>query len=151
MKKTFTFLAFVMLLSLSCFAQIEKGWRVTVKVHLPKGDTSKVQVFASNMHKTSIDTIRAERVKGNTYYFKLWCNDHFFIATSDKYETALKHVTPVGVWKDAFVDLYLKTPRKEPVKSPAEEKKKLLELMMENYPYPELLNMNNEGYDVKVK
>ena len=140
MKKIFTFLAFVMLLSLSCFAQIEKGWRVTVKVHLPKGDTSKVQVFASNMHKTSIDTIRAERVKGNTYYFKLWCSDHFFIATSDKYETALKHVTPVGM-DEAFVDLYLKTPRKEPVKSSAEEKKKLLELMMENYPYPELLNL----------
>ena len=138
MKKTFTFLAFVMLLSLSCFAQ--NSWSPVVKVHLPKGDTSKVQVFASNMHKTSIDTIRAERVKGNTYYFKLWCNDHFFIATSDKYETALKHVTPVGM-DEAFVDLYLKTPRKEPVKSPAEEKKKLLELMMENYPYPELLNL----------
>lgn len=136
MKKTFTFLAFVMLLSLSCFAQ--NSWRPVVKVHLPKGDTSKVFVFAtSTINLTRIDTVRAEKVKGNTYYF------HFpnglyrsFWATSDKYEP---DVVFAGAGDGGYIiDLYLKTPRKEPVKSQKEETAKLLKLMLEKIPNPEL-------------
>lgn len=149
MKKTFTFLAFVMLLSLSCFAQIEKGWRVTVKVHLPKGDTSEAFVFTTlAINFSRIDTIRAEKVKGNTYYFNLPNKSmRYFLATSDKYEPEVVFVDPE---KGDYVDLYLKTPRKEPVKSQKEETAKLLQIMKEMFPFPEIMGDEADKYDNRV-
>ena len=147
MKKIFTFLAFVMLLSLSCFAQ--NSWSPVVKVHLPKGDTSKVFVFATRaINFSRIDTIRAEKVKGNTYYFNLPSKSmRYFLATSDKYEPEVVFVDPE---KGDYIDLYLKTPRKEPVKSQKEETAKLLQIMKEMFPFPEIMGDEADKYDNRV-
>lgn len=147
MKKTFTFLAFVMLLSLSCFAQ--NSWRPVVKVHLPKGDTSEAFVFTTlAINFSRIDTIRAEKVKGNTYYFNLPNKSmRYFLATSDKYEPEVVLTSPD---KGDYVDLYLKTPRKEPVKSQKEETAKLLQIMKEMFPFPEVMGDEADKYDNRV-
>lgn len=144
MKKTFTFLAFVMLLSLSCFAQ--NSWRPVVKVHLPKGDTSEAFVFTTlAINFSRIDTIRAEKVKGNTYYFNLPNKSmRYFLATSDKYEPEVVLTSPD---KGDYVDLYLKTPRKEPVKSQKEETAKLLQIMKEMFPFPEIMGDEADKYN----
>lgn len=144
MKKTFTFLAFVMLLSLSCFAQ--NSWSPVVKVHLPKGDTSEAFVFTTlAINFSRIDTIRAEKVKGNTYYFNLPNKSmRYFLATSDKYEPEVVLTSPD---KGDYVDLYLKTPRKEPVKSQKEETAKLLQIMKEMFPFPEIMGDEADKYN----
>ena len=147
MKKIFTFLAFVMLLSLSCFAQ--ESWRPVVKVHLPKGDTSEAFVFTTlAINFSRIDTIRAEKVKGNTYYFNLPNKSmRYFLATSDKYEPEVVLTSPD---KGDYVDLYLKTPRKEPVKSQKEETAKLLQIMKEMFPFPEIMGDEADKYNNRV-
>ena len=147
MKKIFTFLAFVMLLSLSSFAQ--ESWRPVVKVHLPKGDTSEAFVFTTlAINFSRIDTIRAEKVKGNTYYFNLPNKSmRYFLATSDKYEPEVVLTSPD---KGDYVDLYLKTPRKEPVKSQKEETAKLLQIMKEMFPFPEIMGDEADKYNNRV-
>lgn len=147
MKKTFTFLAFVMLLSLACFAQ--DSWRPVVKVHLPKGDTSEAFVFTTlAINFSRIDTIRAEKVKGNTYYFNLPDKSmRYFLATSDKYEPEVVLTSPD---KGDYVDLYLKTPRKEPMKSQKEETAKLLQIMKEMFPFPEIMGDEADKYNNRV-
>lgn len=120
-----------------------------MKVHLPKGDTSETFVFTTlAINFSRIDTFRAEKVKGNTYYFNLPDKSmRYFLATSDKYELEVVLTSPD---KGDYVDLYLKTPRKEPMKSQKEETAKLLQIMKEMFPFPEIMGDEADKYNNRV-
>lgn len=150
MKSVLTFWLLAMFLSLSALAQSRDTWNPVVRVHVPKGDTSEVFVFSTeSVNFSKIDTVRAEKVKDNTFYFELPDRAmRFFLATSDKYEPEVVFVSPVDAGD--YIDLYLKTPRKEPLKDSKEETARLLQIMLEKFPYPELLSgdrSNNKNYE----
>ena len=60
------------------------------------------------MLQSSSDTIKAVSIKGDKYTFHLPKENQFIITSSDKYETQVLHIIPVGNYNDKFVDIYLK-------------------------------------------
>ena len=104
MKRKIIFIVFVIMASIMQAA--DKYWNVEVKLHRPKIDTSKVFIFS--MLQSSSDTIKAVSIKGDKYTFHLPKENQFIITSSDKYETQVLHIIPVGNYNDKFVDIYLK-------------------------------------------
>ena len=104
MKRKIIFIVFVIMASIMQAA--DKYWNVEVKLHRPKNDTSKVFIYS--MLQSSSDTIKAVSIKGNKYTFHLPKENQFIITSSDKYETQVLHIIPVGNYNDKFVDIYLK-------------------------------------------
>ena len=104
MKRKILFIVFVIMASIMQAA--DKYWNVEVKLHRPKNDTSKVFIYS--MLQSSSDTIKAVSIKGDKYTFHLPKENQFIITSSDKYETQVLHIIPVGNYKDKFVDIYLK-------------------------------------------
>ena len=84
----------------------DKYWNVEVKLHRPKYDTSKVFIYS--MLQSSSDTIKAVSIKGDKYTFHLPKENQFIITSSDKYETQVIHIIPMGDYQDKFMDIYLK-------------------------------------------
>ncbi len=104
MKRKILFIVFVIMASIMQAA--DKYWNVEVKLHRPKNDTSKVFIYS--MLQSSSDTIKAVSIKGDKYTFHLPKENQFIITSSDKYETQVLHIIPVGNYNDKFVDIYLK-------------------------------------------
>ena len=104
MKRKIIFIVFVIMASIMQAA--DKYWNVEVKLHRPKNDTSKVFIYS--MLQSSSDTIKAVSIKGDKYTFHLPKENQFIITSSDKYETQVLHIIPVGNYNDKFVDIYLK-------------------------------------------
>ena len=104
MKRKIIFIVFVIMASIMQAA--DKYWNVEVKLHRPKNDTSKVFIYS--MLQSSSDTIKAVSIKENKYTFHLPKENQFIITSSDKYETQVLHIIPVGNYNDKFVDIYLK-------------------------------------------
>ena len=104
MKRKIIFIVFVIMASMMQAA--DKYWNVEVKLHRPKNDTSKVFIYS--MLQSSSDTIKAVSIKGDKYTFHLPKENQFIITSSDKYETQVLHIIPVGNYNDKFVDIYLK-------------------------------------------
>ena len=104
MKRKIIFIVFVIMASIMQAA--DKYWNVEVKLHRPKNDTSKVFIYS--MLQSSSDTIKAISIKGDKYTFHLPKENQFIITSSDKYETQVLHIIPVGNYNDKFVDIYLK-------------------------------------------
>ena len=104
MKRKILFIVFVIMASIMQAA--DKYWNVEVKLHRPKNDTSKVFIYS--MLQSSSDTIKAVSIKGDKYTFHLPKENQFIISSSDKYETQVLHIIPVGNYNDKFVDIYLK-------------------------------------------
>ena len=104
MKRKIIFIVFVIMASIMQAA--DKYWNVKVKLHRPKNDTSKVFIYS--MLQSSSDTIKAVSIKGDKYTFHLPKENQFIITSSDKYETQVLHIIPVGNYNDKFVDIYLK-------------------------------------------
>lgn len=101
MKKLIFILFFTMAV-LPCIA----SHRITVTVHLPKGDDStKVTVYAQ--HHCKGDTLLPKTVKKHTYTFYIG-HDMCFIATSDTYRPEVIHTIPVGVDEPQDLHIYLK-------------------------------------------
>lgn len=104
MKRKIIFIVFVIMASIMQAA--DKYWNVEVKLHRPKNDTSKVFIYS--MLQSSSDTIKAVSIKGDKYTFHLPKENQFIITSSDKYETQVLHIIPVGNYNDKFMDIYLK-------------------------------------------
>ena len=104
MKRKILFIVFVIMASIMQAA--DRYWNVEVKLHRPKNDTSKVFIYS--MLQSSSDTIKAVSIKGDKYTFHLPKENQFIITSSDKYETQVLHIIPVGNYNDKFVDIYLK-------------------------------------------
>ena len=60
------------------------------------------------MLQSSSDTIKAVSIKGDKYTFHLPKENQFIITSSDKYETQVIHIIPMGDYQDKFMDIYLK-------------------------------------------
>ena len=104
MKRKIIFIVFVIMASIMQAA--DKDWNVEVKLHRPKNDTSKVFIYS--MLQSSSDTIKAVSIKGDKYTFHLPKENQFIITSSDKYETQVIHIIPMGDYQDKFMDIYLK-------------------------------------------
>ena len=104
MKRKILFIVFVIMASMMQAA--DKYWNVEVKLHRPKNDTSKVFIYS--MLQSSSDTIKAVSIKGDKYTFHLPKENQFIITSSDKYETQVIHIIPMGDYQDKFMDIYLK-------------------------------------------
>ena len=104
MKRKILFIVFVIMASIMQAA--DKYWNVEVKLHRPKNDTSKVFIYS--MLQSSSDTIKAVSIKGDKYTFHLPKENQFMITSSDKYETQVIHIIPMGDYQDKFMDIYLK-------------------------------------------
>ncbi|MDY4498324.1 MAG: hypothetical protein SPE04_01975 [Prevotella sp.] len=104
MKRKILFIVFVIMASIMQAA--DKYWNVEVKLHRPKNDTSKVFIYS--MLQSSSDTIKAVSIKGDKYTFHLPKENQFIITSSDKYETQVIHIIPMGDYQDKFMDIYLK-------------------------------------------
>ena len=104
MKRKIIFIVFVIMASIMQAA--DKYWNVEVKLHRPKNDTSKVFIYS--MLQSSSDTIKAVSIKGDKYTFHLPKENQFIITSSDKYETQVIHIIPMGDYEDKFMDIYLK-------------------------------------------
>lgn len=104
MKRKILFIVFVIMASIMQAA--DKYWNVEVKLHRPKNDTSKVFIYS--MLQSSSDTIKAVSIKGDKYTFHLPKENQFIITSSDKYETQVIHIIPMGDYEDKFMDIYLK-------------------------------------------
>lgn len=104
MKRKIIFIVFVIMASIMQAA--DKYWNVEVKLHRPKNDTSKVFIYS--MLQSSSDTIKAVSIKGDKYTFHLPKENQFIITSSDKYETQVIHIIPMGDYQDKFMDIYLK-------------------------------------------
>ena len=104
MKRKIIFIVFVIMASMMQAA--DKYWNVEVKLHRPKNDTSKVFIYS--MLQSSSDTIKAVSIKGDKYTFHLPKENQFIITSSDKYETQVIHIIPMGDYQDKFMDIYLK-------------------------------------------
>ena len=104
MKRKILFIVFVIMASIMQAA--DKYWNVEVKLHRPKNDTSKVFIYS--MLQSSSDTIKAVSIKENKYTFHLPKENQFIITSSDKYETQVIHIIPMGDYQDKFMDIYLK-------------------------------------------
>ena len=104
MKRKILFIVFVIMASIMQAA--DKYWNVEVKLHRPKNDTSKVFIYS--MLQSSSDTIKAVSIKGDKYTFHLPKENQFIITSSDKYETQVLNIIPVGNYNDTLVDIYLK-------------------------------------------
>lgn len=104
MKRKIIFIVFVIMASIMQTA--DKYWNVEVKLHRPKNDTSKVFIYS--MLQSSSDTIKAVSIKGDKYTFHLPKENQFIITSSDKYETQVIHIIPMGDYQDKFMDIYLK-------------------------------------------
>ena len=111
MKRKILFIVFVIMASIMQAA--DKYWNVEVKLHRPKNDTSKVFIYS--MLQSSSDTIKAVSIKGDKYTFHLPKENQFIITSSDKYETQVLHIIPVGNYNDKFVDIYLKDDGKKTI------------------------------------
>ena len=104
MKRKILFIVFVIMASIMQAA--DKYWNVEVQLHRPKNDTSKVFIYS--MLQSSSDTIKAVSIKGDKYTFHLPKENQFIITSSDKYETQVIHIIPMGDYQDKFMDIYLK-------------------------------------------
>lgn len=104
MKRKILFIVFVIMASIMQAA--DRYWNVEVKLHRPKNDTSKVFIYS--MLQSSSDTIKAVSIKGDKYTFHLPKENQFIITSSDKYETQVIHIIPMGDYQDKFMDIYLK-------------------------------------------
>lgn len=104
MKRKILFIVFVIMASIMQAA--DKYWNVEVKLHRPKNDTSKVFIYS--MLQSSSDTTKAVSIKGDKYTFHLPKENQFIITSSDKYETQVIHIIPMGDYQDKFMDIYLK-------------------------------------------
>ena len=104
MKRKIIFIVFVIMASIMQAA--DKYWNVEVKLHRPKNDTSKVFIYS--MLQSSSDTIKAVSIKGDKYTFHLPKENQLIITSSDKYETQVIHIIPMGDYQDKFMDIYLK-------------------------------------------
>ena len=104
MKRKILFIVFVIMASIMQAA--DKYWNVEVKLHRPKNDTSKVFIYS--MLQSSSDTIKAVSIKGDKYTFHLPKENQFIITSSDKYETQVIHIIPMGDYQDKFMNIYLK-------------------------------------------
>lgn len=104
MKRKIIFIVFVIMASIMQAA--DRYWNVEVKLHRPKNDTSKVFIYS--MLQSSSDTIKAVSIKGDKYTFHLPKENQFIITSSDKYETQVIHIIPMGDYQDKFMDIYLK-------------------------------------------
>ena len=104
MKRKIIFIVFVIMASIMQAA--DKYWNVEVKLHRPKNDTSKVFIYS--MLQSSSDTIKAVSIKGDKYTFHLPKENQFIITSSDKYQTQVIHIIPMGDYQDKFMDIYLK-------------------------------------------
>ena len=111
MKRKIIFIVFVIMASIMQAA--DKYWNVEVKLHRPKNDTSKVFIYS--MLQSSSDTIKAVSIKGDKYTFHLPKENQFIITSSDKYETQVIHIIPMGDYQDKFMDIYLKDGRKKTI------------------------------------
>ena len=97
----------IILAAFTCMMQAaDRYWNVEVKLHRPKNDTSKVFIYS--MLQSSSDTIKAVSIKGDKYTFHLPKENQFIITSSDKYETQVIHIIPMGDYQDKFMDIYLK-------------------------------------------
>ena len=113
-RSIFIFLMLLAVLSLPCIA----SHRITVTVHLPKGDDStKVTVYAQ--HHCNADTLLPKSVKKNTYTFYIG-HDMCFIATSDTYRPEVIHTIPVGNDEPQDLHIYLKKKKTTSGESEAE-------------------------------
>lgn len=101
MKKILFSLFFIMVV-LPCIA----SHKITVTVHLPKGDDS-TKVVVYGQHHCNGDTLQPKTVKKNIYTFYI-DGDMCFIATSNTYRPEVIHTIPVGISEPQDLHIYLK-------------------------------------------
>lgn len=113
MKKILLSLFFTMAI-VPCIA----SHRITVTVHLPKGDDS-TKVVVYGQHHCNADTLQPEKSEKNVFTFYIDC-DMCFIANSDTYRPEIIHTIPVGMSEPQDLHIYLKKKKTEGDESEAE-------------------------------
>ncbi len=143
MKRKILFIVFVIMASIMQAA--DRYWNVEVKLHRPKNDTSKVFIYS--MLQSSSDTIKAVSIKGDKYTFHLPKENQFIITSSDKYETQVIHIIPMGDYQDKFMDIYLKDGGKKTI---FDKQKELAYIQKKKKEAINSIGSQNEGIRVVV-